>query len=72
MLELDNLTDYKSTSKIARDYNLIASEFIAFLESSKLIYRHNKSLRLSQEAIKLGGTYRINGSNKWIIWLKLT
>ncbi len=70
MLELDNLTDYKSTSKIARDYNLIASEFIAFLESSKLIYRHNKSLRLSQEAIKLGGTYRINGSNKWIIWPK--
>jgi hypothetical protein len=63
-------SDYKSTTNIAKEYGLIPSKFISFLEDCKLIYRDDKSLRLSSEAIKLGGTYNISENGKWIIWPK--
>jgi hypothetical protein len=67
---LKKYDDYLSTTMLAKEQGLDSKEFISFLEESKIIYRDEKSLRLTQEAISLGGTYKISEKGKWIIWPK--
>lgn len=67
---LKKYDDYLSTTMLAKEEGLDSKEFISFLEESKILYRDDKSLRLTQEAISLGGTYKISEKGKWIIWPK--
>lgn len=63
-------TDYLLTSEIIKPYKIKIDLFISFLEYEKLIYTYNNVLRLSQEAIKLGATYRITEYSKNVVWPK--
>lgn len=66
----DKYENYLSTTMTARVNGIIPKEFISFLENCNLIYKDNKSLKLSKKAVKLGGTYRVTENGKWIIWPK--
>lgn len=63
--------NYLSTTMIAKNYGIKnTKDFIVYLEKTGLIFRDKENqLKLSQEAINLGGKYKSGEDGSiWIVW----
>lgn len=63
--------NFKSTSAIARQYEIKASpDFFDYLVSKQLLVRENKRYILTPKGVSLGGTYKTkpNNGGTWVAW----
>lgn len=61
---------YLSTSKIAKQHNIqVKPHLFDELLELNLLYKDNKSYKLTADGIKLGGDYRCNDKGEeWVVW----